>query len=383
MNIQQFRKYLSEKDKKLNAIYREYHPAIKESKFYNPSELWENPLLVTSPRPANMRLANVVFPNRVNLLTTSIFFDRIYVHLHDFTNDYELIINDDLFHQTYQMYPNDFLALVRSQKVIPIFNIGINSYSDYMLEKLLYPIITNELSFFTFEGHALICQIWQVKNRAIPNPKERETWGFLMDLCGAMGIGANLVRPSLDLDLWDRRELIFNALSIDEVSKLFHNANIPLNDFFIATGIDYDSSISVEEYLAAFDEINCEKLYALYTKIDKDSFYTEMEKVNELTRKISNQLDQHHKFQKILSIGAILLIIMLYESLSSIFSGGNLGKTLKHISDKKLERILVNYKTKFHDLFLEKWSKNQYWLQQSDYPEALELVKLSKIIKGN
>jgi hypothetical protein len=130
-----------------------------------------------------------------------------------------------------------------------IFQLGMRTYTDFMLKEIFYPIISNNIQFVTFEGQALICQALQVENNALPDPKELSTWGFLMDLCAAMGMNANLVRPDFTVDWWDKRCLVFDILSIDEIRTQVHSSEIPLSHFFVATGIDYDSRVPFKEYL--------------------------------------------------------------------------------------------------------------------------------------
>src|SRR5207249_596832 len=104
------------------------------------------------------------------------------------------------------------------------------------------------------------------KYNALPDPKSR-AWGFLMDLCGAMGIGANLVRPELANDLWSGHELIFETLGFDEIATHFISRELNLNEFFIAAGISYNSTIPVGEYLSLFDRVDKERIFSIYASL--------------------------------------------------------------------------------------------------------------------
>ena len=185
--MKQFRKHLVEKVQKSYTTYDELFVPIKNGELTEPSLLWNNHDLVMC-KPTTGRVANVIFPESVNLLTTSIFFDRIYVQLFNFDNNSPFPLNwDEIeseahFRRKYQMNPADFLELVKIEKVVPIFGPSIERCSDYLLKEIYFPLITNDMPYITFEGQGLICNLWQVKHNALPDPKQKDTWGFLMEV---------------------------------------------------------------------------------------------------------------------------------------------------------------------------------------------------------
>lgn len=71
MSIDSFREFLQEKDKNLQQIYWEISPSIKAGNFADSDSLWKNHELITNV-PRQGRTAHVSFPDKVNLLTSSI-----------------------------------------------------------------------------------------------------------------------------------------------------------------------------------------------------------------------------------------------------------------------------------------------------------------------
>lgn len=91
MNLAAFRSYLLEKDKRIENIYEPIARAMQGGNYRDSAFLRSNRQPVNVAPPSDIRIANVIFPTRVHLLTTSVFSDRIYVPLHDWTDEQEPI----------------------------------------------------------------------------------------------------------------------------------------------------------------------------------------------------------------------------------------------------------------------------------------------------
>lgn len=378
INADKFREHLAHEARKRDQSYESYHRQILLRKTVDPEEIWANKELV-SCTPTTENAAQLIFPHKTNIITTSLFYDRLYVYLSEYDASYNRITDDELFRKYYQMQPKELLELVSLGRVVIQLPLQIDRFNNFMLEKFVFPLLTQKLPHISFEGHAIICQTWQVRCNAFPDTKHK-TYGFLMDICGAMGIGANLVRPEMDTDLWDRREFIFELLSIDEIQTLFHASDISLNDFFVASDIDYDSIKSLNEYLIAFANIDRKKLFSLYKSAANEDFYKEIEHINNLVRRVSDKMDQQHIFKKVLSAPITLAYLFLTEVFwSSIPMGG----ALKTMADEQLEPVIKREKSRIVDMFMERWQSRPEWLSEKWFPEVLELTKIKKVLKDN
>jgi len=374
MNIESFRNYLRQKDGLLDSYWNSLKDEIQSGHYTNVDELWANKDLCNCKK-IRCRSGRLIFPWKVNILTSSIFYERIYILLDRYDKEFREINNKDSFKDHYQLYPNEFLKMIKIGKVVPIFDLKISTYNDFYLKNLIFPIITSELPYLTFEGHALISQIWQFKHQALPDPREGKTYGFLMDLCGSMGIGATLIRPEIDNNFWDNREMIFNLLKFDEIAKNFINREITLNDYFIAVGIDFDSSLSLKNYLSIFDNIDEDKIFSLYEKVNKVDFYSEIIKLNSKINDITKSIDQIHSYKKILSI-PITLAFCIFCEIFWEFIPVIVPSPIKDITKSQLEKILKQNQSKFSDLFYTYLNKHKKWLNKDNFPDVLELAKL-------
>jgi hypothetical protein len=380
MNTSLFRRELEIRDRHLSALFDALSGDIKAGRLVDPTQLWSNSELISNCGFTDARAAHVIFPDRVNLLTTSAFYDRVYVDLRGYEfATFDDIEDEELFRRVYQMSPVDFLDLVRARRVIPIFHLDLARYTDYLLEKIVFPLLTNELPYMTFAGRSLICQTWQAKYDAFPDPQS-QTWGFLMDLVGAMGIGANLVRPEFATDLWNRHATIFDLLGFDEVAKHFVSRDLNFDDFFVAAGISYDSRVPVSDYLRAFDKIDKAKIYALYQKLDKASFFTELQRLNLEIQSASHEVDREEAFLKVVSAPVGLLFYFATVTLGQIL-GADTVAALKSMVDEDLKTLLRKCRAEFRDAFSRNWERHQLWLNEHHFPEAIELVRLRRLLR--
>lgn len=378
MNIITFKKHLQKKQNETDKLYKEISPEIQNGKFSDSNSIWSNNKLVSGGKFEG-RTAKVIFPESVNLLTSTVFYDRIYFRLdHRDYRNYNRINSEKTFKDYYQFTPNELLNLVELGRLVPILDLDWSYYDDYVLKNFLFALETKGLPYLSFAGHALICQIWQYKYQALPDPQE-PGWGFLMDLASAMGIGANLIRPEFKDDIWNRHDAIFNVLGFDEVKKYFVGKEINLEDFFIATGISYDSSMPVFKYLNAFDQINKEKIFALYKSLDKATFYDEIQNLNDIIAKEAKKIDQEQITRKVLTTPIAFAFYLATETIKTLL--GPIATAIEKMTEKDLEKILKPIKTKFKDEFSKKWHDTSSWLTQNQFPEALELAKLRHILK--
>ena len=350
-------------------------PEIQSGSFTDSLSLWSNPDLVVGG-PFDGRSSLVISPDRVNLLTTAIFYDRAFFHFVSYDDKFEPINDEQSFRRRYRFPPEDILTLIEAGKVVPILELDTSKYSDYILEKFMFPLTTNGLPHLTYEGHGLICQTWQVEFEALPDPKKPE-WGFLMDLAGAMGIGANLVRPEFKSDIWHRHKIIFDLLGFEEIARNFISEDITLEDFFVASEIDYDSSMELSEYLDAFEQIDKDKLFHLYTKLNKREFYAEIGQVNRVIREHSDNIDQKHRSRKVLTAPVVFIFYLWTSILTKLLPAAD---AIEKVAGKELEQLVKRLKSRFEDALDERWSAASPFFKESRLPEAVELVKLKRVL---
>jgi hypothetical protein len=374
MNLSAFRRDLRVRDRRLEQLFNYIGPQIRASCYHHDRDLWCNKQLVNC-EPTDLCTAKVIFPEQVHLLPTSAFYDRIYIRLWNLDPDFRKVEDESSFRRAYQMAPADFLELIRAGRVVPIFDWNLEQYTDFLLESLVFPLLTNDLPYMTDQGYSLICQAWQAKFQSFPDPKQRKTWGFLMDLVGAMGIGANLVRPEFKDDIWDRSELILGTLGFDEVTKDFVSRDLTLADFFVATGISYNSRIPVREYLGLFDKVDKAKIFALYNKLDKSSFLDEIEKLNLELKAASRIVDREQTFLKVVSAPIALLFFLAQITLGQVI-GKEAVHGLKSMVDDELKKLLRNARSAFQDEIAKKWDRHRTWLDEKAFPDVIDLARM-------
>jgi hypothetical protein len=82
MKLDKFRAELENEAHAKDELYSDFHSSIVNDSFTDASEIWGNDLFVKcSPSPENS--AKIIFPDEINLLTASIFYDRVYVHIEE------------------------------------------------------------------------------------------------------------------------------------------------------------------------------------------------------------------------------------------------------------------------------------------------------------
>lgn len=375
MRLDSFRAHLKERQEALESIYEELKGPIRDGRFTDEAALWSNKDLVHCSS-GDIRSAHVIFPSKVHLLPVSVFYDRVYVDLHDrnFTT-MERIDSEHAFRLEYQMSPVDFCELVRVGRVVPILPLDPNDCSDYVVEHVIAPILVEELPYLTFQGHALICNIWQIKYQALPDPQIQKTWGFLMDLCEAMGIGANLVRPEFPNDIWSGREVIFDALGFDEVAKHFTRADLSLDEFFVTTGIAYSARVPIRDYLSLFDKVDRQKIYSLYSNRGREGLFQELADLNRRLKEASKEVEREEIYLKVLSAPIGLLFYVATQGLSEVLGKG-VVEGLKSMSEEHLRSLLRGCKNAFQDNVLRSLDDNKRWLNAGTFPEVLELARV-------
>ncbi|MCU7837180.1 MAG: hypothetical protein KZQ83_18295 [gamma proteobacterium symbiont of Taylorina sp.] len=380
--MNKFRNHLKTKKNKLNNLYNSYSGPIQAGELVKPSLIWEHDDLICCEQRIKSHSANVIFPQSVNLLSTSIFFDQIYIHLNDFTPEYRRINSEDDFRKAYQMSPSDFIELVRVKKVVPILSNSFDESKDYFLQEILSPILTNNLPYMTFEGHALICQMWQKQHNAFPDPEQQNTWGFLMDICSSLGIKSNLVRPELNTDLWDKHLLIFDIFKLDNITKYFQGNEVSLNNFFISTELSYDSRLPIKEYLSAFEDIDRKKVFSIYKNLkNKDEYYEEIIKINKSINLLSDKIDSAHQFKKILSSPMVLLFYYITGLIAEIY-GSTFINAVKKMTDSEFIDTINKRKMEFIDKLAIQLEKDKEWANVDNFSEVMELVKIKRVLKN-
>ncbi|HEV8002524.1 MAG TPA: hypothetical protein VGP63_21740 [Planctomycetaceae bacterium] len=380
MKLSSFRDELRVRDERLETYFDRTGALIQSGAYSDTDALWTDKDLGNCQKGGDLRSAFVIFPQKVHLLPTSVFYDRLYVTLHPYTPETYTRINDDVsFRCAYQMTPSDLLVLIRANRVVPVLDIAMSEYSDYVLQNVLMPLLTQDLPYLTFAGWALICQTWQAKYRAFPDPK-KEGWGFLIDLCGAMGIGANLVRPEFESDIWQRRELIFDTLGFDEVAASFISNDLSLDEFFVSAGISYNSRIPIADYLSLFDKVDKNKIYEVYSKLNKDDLFGELRSLNKNVKEALRAVDREQTFLKVMSAPVGLLFY-----LGTLTLGGVIGEKvvagLKSMTDDALKKVLRLCRSAVQDALSENWEKYIGWFNGATFPDILELARAQRLIE--